>query len=529
MPDLIPEGCISLCAAYDSFVSGLWSGHDPVAELRDKVTYAESPPRLVERSKASLATVADSMLAEVKHAFATGSLVALARPPGALENFAIPQDSWASVHFPERAFLSEKIVPGHGGYWDGLVGRTPFVRRTQFEAWLTEKVARRTDPHASPSPAHQALIDHLLGLALDGLLPSTEIERIARQWGLSPFESNPPAEKFDAVKLPRWTLCMAVSWIVWRTSEDARAAMDQYRSHCWRWVRCRRTIDLGSERFEVDGEELITLPPLNLTLLDLADSEVTNADELETLKKMSIGAAHEELWQSLGQGEFSARALDADERVSEIPAREWEHLKLASGWNGSDYLVFAHAPLRTAYSKVTVSSTAVRDRWPGQSRSPRKTDEQIKSTQLASRRIVFAVDDEARRIVFDDGPELHGKSFGLFFRLALQFRADLNSGVDRSNYGFVASRALAQDLQTLDENLRQRVMRARQSMQQQFKARAGYALDEEDVIQSSNWKGYRLNPYLLETGLQQLGRSTQTSRQKVKTSRLLVWAQTIRG
>jgi hypothetical protein len=151
MPDLIPEGCISLCAAYARFASELWLGHSPVTELPE-VTYGEIPPHVVASSHASLAAVTDSMIEEFRSAFASGSLNAMVRPPTASENFAIPQDTWDSAFFPDQAFLCEQIMFPEGGYWGGLVGRIPFVKRSEFDPWLSAKIDRKRNFEATPSP-----------------------------------------------------------------------------------------------------------------------------------------------------------------------------------------------------------------------------------------------------------------------------------------------------------------------------------------------------------------------------------------
>ena len=187
MPDLIPEGCISLCAAYDRFASELWPGHSPVIELLEG-TCGDIPPQVVSRSHASLAAVINSMLEEFRHAFASGSLNAMVRPPSASENFAIPTETWDSTSFPDQAFLCEHILFPEKGYWSGLVGRTPFVKRSEFDPWLSARIDRKRNFEATPSPAVQALRTHLIGLAKDGLLPSDEVEKLALKWGLAPLE-----------------------------------------------------------------------------------------------------------------------------------------------------------------------------------------------------------------------------------------------------------------------------------------------------------------------------------------------------
>src|SRR5262245_50932897 len=138
MPDLIPEGCISLRAAFDRFA--LWGGDSPVAVLRD-LDLSNAPHRVVaERTRASVARIMDSMLREFSQPFLHGDLDALVREPRATENSAVPADSWETSFFTERAFLADEVAAGHDGYWSAMAGRTPFVRLSQFDPWLQHTV-----------------------------------------------------------------------------------------------------------------------------------------------------------------------------------------------------------------------------------------------------------------------------------------------------------------------------------------------------------------------------------------------------
>ena len=57
--------------------------------------------------------------------------------------------------------------------------------------------------------------------------------------------------------------------------------------------------------------------------------------------------------------------------------------------------------------------------------------------------------------------------------------------------------ALAQRLGIDEQSLRQRVLRSRKKIERAFLATFDRQLDRDDVIQNQEWKGYRLNPYLL--------------------------------
>lgn len=363
MPDLIPEDCISLYAAYDTFAFGLWSCHHPVSELRDRITYNDCPPQIAGRSNASLDEVTNAMLAEFRNAFATGSLGALVRPPGALENFVIPQDTWATVHFPERVFLDEQIVHRQAGYWDGLVGRTPFVRRSEFAPWLSANIDRKHNADATPSPAVLALRSHLIGLAANGLLPSAEIEKLASKWGLSPIASRPAEGSCDPMGVSHWTLAMAVAWIAWRDISCVREAMDTYRSDCWEWKPFSRRFSEGGRSYEIFGEELETLAPLSLS--HLRGLEALGYDAWDHPMVMSIKSARETLWRYMGEGAISAAAVDDAGNHVTVPQHQWAALELAESRSGQDYLVFSHNLTNSAYTRVAIPRTSILSIWVG--------------------------------------------------------------------------------------------------------------------------------------------------------------------
>jgi 7-cyano-7-deazaguanine synthase in queuosine biosynthesis len=120
------------------------------------------------------------------------------------------------------------------------------------------------------------------------------------------------------------------------------------------------------------------------------------------------------------------------------------------------------------------------------------------------RRFIFAIDDKARRVVFSDGPMVKGRNFDLLVRLVAQFRADLAAEKTPEDFCFVPTKTLKRDLQIEEHSLLQRVLRTRKDLERQFIDGIDYMLDDQDVIQSDRWKGYRLNPYLVLVEMTQL-------------------------
>jgi hypothetical protein len=89
--------------------------------------------------------------------------------------------------------------------------------------------------------------------------------------------------------------------------------------------------------------------------------------------------------------------------------------------------------------------------------------------------LAFAVDETARKILFQQGIEFGGSIYGLISALAQEFKANLTEGTFR----FVKASTLAQRLGISEQSLRRRVSRARKMIDQLFLDRCGRKLDLE--------------------------------------------------
>lgn len=136
----------------------------------------------------------------------------------------------------------------------------------------------------------------------------------------------------------------------------------------------------------------------------------------------------------------------------------------------------------------------------GQQEPPAASQAAADLKPVVSRRIVFAIDEGASKILFDHAITLSGRGAELISRLTEQFRADLK----QPGHTYVSTEALCRSLGCEEETLRQMVARMRKKLEKEFEAKAGYTLDAEDVIQSRTWGGYRLNPFLVLVGWRQL-------------------------
>jgi 7-cyano-7-deazaguanine synthase in queuosine biosynthesis len=131
-------------------------------------------------------------------------------------------------------------------------------------------------------------------------------------------------------------------------------------------------------------------------------------------------------------------------------------------------------------------------------REPTAFDQAAAETkEVAQRRFVLAFDHKARKVLFSDGPIIERSNFDLLARLAVQYRADLAAGKTPEEFSFVPTDTLERDLRIQEHSLLQRVFRTRRELERQFIDCIDYMVDDQDVIQSDRWKGYRLNPYLV--------------------------------
>jgi hypothetical protein len=139
---------------------------------------------------------------------------------------------------------------------------------------------------------------------------------------------------------------------------------------------------------------------------------------------------------------------------------------------------------------------------------------------IVSQPVVFAIDNGTRKVIFRGGQELKGAGYGLVCALAKEFEEDIESGISKDAFRYVKANELAKRLRVDEQSLRQRVSRTRKTLEKQFLDSCDIQLDLEDVIQNEEWKGYRLNPYLLlvkPAQLQGVGTTSQLNSPAVTT------------
>ena len=109
--------------------------------------------------------------------------------------------------------------------------------------------------------------------------------------------------------------------------------------------------------------------------------------------------------------------------------------------------------------------------------------------------IRISIDEEYTRVVFDRWGEITGVGAKLLIALASPFRAAMRDELPPERYPFTSAPILGRQIRCLnEETLRRRVFRCRNSIAR-LAANAGDRPPSiEEVIESSQWHGYRLNP-----------------------------------
>ncbi len=233
--------------------------------------------------------------------------------------------------------------------------------------------------------------------------------------------------------------------------------------------------------------------------LAMAESYVLRAQKLATMSEQAFYAAYGQLFRALpylaGPQDHNARLIyELHKRhgreVVEVVDHELKN-------NAS--LVRALSLPDTSLLAMIVSPMAKQPDYldPIEGEQPPSTQAATDPPIRARQQLVFALDSDGRRIKFHGGPELTGAAFSLIQALLKEFLEDINAGTPKAEFHFVRADTLAKRLGINEQSLRQRVSRTRTSLEKQFLLAADIQLDDEDVIQNEEWKGYRINPYLL--------------------------------
>jgi hypothetical protein len=141
------------------------------------------------------------------------------------------------------------------------------------------------------------------------------------------------------------------------------------------------------------------------------------------------------------------------------------------------------------------------------------TQAEADTSSVPRHQFILGLDYKSRAVFFLDGPRLGGASFELIRVLVEQAEKADAAGLPRIQTGYLSVPAL-QDLFDVDaETLRKRVAFTRQKLREHFLGRRDFPIDEQDIIESRQRLGYRLNPHVLVVDVAQIrnGRGSHES------------------
>lgn len=115
------------------------------------------------------------------------------------------------------------------------------------------------------------------------------------------------------------------------------------------------------------------------------------------------------------------------------------------------------------------------------------------------RPIRFAVSTDGKRVVFEGGPSLKGKSAALIAALFGAYRDGRTSDTGLAGFRFTAAATLAAVLKMDEGSLRQRVRSLRIKLAAEFQSHLNATIGDEEVVETKEWSGYRLNPALFHS------------------------------
>ncbi len=117
----------------------------------------------------------------------------------------------------------------------------------------------------------------------------------------------------------------------------------------------------------------------------------------------------------------------------------------------------------------------------------------------ANPRIRIALDEQTKTVILEGLGELTGVSSELIQSLVRAFRRAREGEVAPENYPYVKTSELLKQFGLADEEtLRKRVHRCRKAIAAMVSEAGGNEIDEQTVIESLPWHGYRLNPDVVQ-------------------------------
>lgn len=187
-----------------------------------------------------------------------------------------------------------------------------------------------------------------------------EVEQAIDSLGVAPLNQPVDASLFDPMSQSRWTLAMAVAWIVWRDKDKVRDYLNDYWTAHFDWV------DLAKQ-WKGDGNQQIgwslqQRKPTSLHNLRLDEAANFSPESERAKMVMSVQQAREALWQALQNRSLIGEAVDFSDEVIQIPSRDWAHLEPVFV-SESDALRYVFKPLDIAYRKINFQRKQLLREW----------------------------------------------------------------------------------------------------------------------------------------------------------------------
>lgn len=174
------------------------------------------------------------------------------------------------------------------------------------------------------------LREEILADALYGRITPEQAEARASEADLPPFERQPEFDAFDPMKKSRWSIVMAIAWVAWRDPQLVMEQGAEFRSQStiWRFREWNEPVEGGQDFAQRAGWFLETWHEATAMRIAVVDARMRHLGQLPPTVEFTPTQAEEELWRALSDDRLKGEGFDRNGTLVEIPAREWEHLKL---------------------------------------------------------------------------------------------------------------------------------------------------------------------------------------------------------
>lgn len=225
------------------------------------------------------------------------------------------------------------------------------------------------DPVASADPT---LVASQLRRKINyGVLDPTSGETQARALGCSSLNPPPSPAAFDVASKCRWTLTMALAWVMWRSFDAARAVEADWIAAHQIWVEWKSD-GHRSESATALFEEFGLTPPAPVfkrgwVLLPMAVPPYAVLEELAaqglngSIPKTTLAGALEQAWAALLNGELGGEGRLSGVEWTQIAPVEWNGLRLTTSDRLPTDRLIGNS---RSYDEVRLSVPAVLKKWP---------------------------------------------------------------------------------------------------------------------------------------------------------------------